>query len=361
MKMKKKTSWKLRLGAACLCILLTAGVAWAAGLFDRDDQDIRGFWTFRQDVSFKGDVDIDGTLSAQQYSSVFYVHSGTGGDVPQFGKSRNSPFDSVEYAIQRCTANKGDIIVVMPGHNEGGTAAGGTATTGMWDADVAGIKIVGFGRGTDRPTFDFDGTAATCAIGAANVTIQGLRFRPSTASVVIGLSIEGTGDYARIVDCEFGFAETTGDELLISINVAEGANYVTVENSLLDAEAQNANSAIKIPGGTEGLTIRNNVIKGDYAVACINGTATASESMLIDNNHLWNGDPSGALNAQPGIELLTASTGLITRNMIFCDIASTLTASVVCDACTFHENYVTDDIAGPHLTTKLLGTASSDG
>lgn len=354
MKMNKKTSWKLRLGAACLCILLTAGVAWAAGLFDRDDQTIRGKWTFEQDVTFEEDVDIDGTLSAQQYSSVFYVHSGTGGDVPQFGKSRNSPLATVEYAINRCTANKGDIVVVMPGHNEGSVGAD------FFDADIAGVSIIGFGRGSLMPTFDFDSTTANAVVGASNVLLQGLRFRPSISDIEVGIQIEASNSGVIIRSCDFGFAETATDEFLTAIKVDDEANFVTIENCLFDAEAQTANSAILLDDETEGVIIRNNIIKGDYAIANINGDTAVAESLLIDNNHLWNGDPSGALNAQPVIELFTGSTGLITRNMIFCDTTA-ITYSVVADGCALHENYMTDDIAGAPNTTALVGTASTSG
>ena len=47
------------------------------------------------------------------------------------------PFASVDYAIGRCKANRGDVIYVMPGHSETITAAQGV------DFDVAGVTCVG--------------------------------------------------------------------------------------------------------------------------------------------------------------------------------------------------------------------------
>ena len=65
------------------------------------------------------------------------------------------PFSTVDYAIGRCTANRGDIIMVMPGHAEDvGSASAITS-------DIAGVAIVGLGTGAKRPTFTFTATDGT--------------------------------------------------------------------------------------------------------------------------------------------------------------------------------------------------------
>ena len=56
-----------------------------------------------------------------------------------------NPFQTIDFAVGRCRANKGDIIFVMPGHVETVTAAAGL------DLDVAGITLVGLGNGNLRP------------------------------------------------------------------------------------------------------------------------------------------------------------------------------------------------------------------
>jgi len=83
----------------------------------------------------------------------------------------NAPFKTLEYAITRCTANRGDIICIKPGHAE--TISSATALM----FDVAGVAIVGLGLGTKRPTFTLD-TAATTTIpvSADNVSVLNCRF-----------------------------------------------------------------------------------------------------------------------------------------------------------------------------------------
>ena len=50
------------------------------------------------------------------------------------------PFATIDYAIGKCTASRGDIIMVMPGHSETITTDGGIAL------DVAGVPAGAVGR-----------------------------------------------------------------------------------------------------------------------------------------------------------------------------------------------------------------------
>ncbi len=75
---------------------------------------------------------------------IFFVHSGTGTDGAGYGQNPDSPVATIDYAIGLCTDSKGDVIYVMPGHNEGL----GNAQIAV---DVAGISIIGLGRGSAAP------------------------------------------------------------------------------------------------------------------------------------------------------------------------------------------------------------------
>src|SRR3990167_10072931 len=73
----------------------------------------------------------------------YFVDSATGNNTNS-GKDPNEAVASIDTAIGLCTASKGDIIIVMPGHAE--------TTTGEITADVIGITILGLGFGRSRPT-----------------------------------------------------------------------------------------------------------------------------------------------------------------------------------------------------------------
>jgi hypothetical protein len=116
---------------------------------------------------------------------VFWVGNGTALQSGQRGGSDGnrgtfeSPFATLDYAVGQCTANRGDIIFVKPGHAE--TISTATALA----LDVAGIAIVGLGAGSLRPTFTLDtATTATIAVSAANISVQNCIFTANFADIV---------------------------------------------------------------------------------------------------------------------------------------------------------------------------------
>lgn len=79
------------------------------------------------------------------------------------------PFATLAFAISKCVADQGDVIVILSGHAESVIAAAGIAV------NIAGITIIGEGNGADRPRFTFStSTAATMTITAANVTMANI-------------------------------------------------------------------------------------------------------------------------------------------------------------------------------------------
>src|SRR5262245_44934865 len=106
--------------------------------------------------------------------NVFFVQStqSNAGDSAGHGQTPDAPFSTIDYAVGQCTANQGDIIVVLPGHVEVVTAAGGLAL------DVAGIRIVGLGEGDLKPRVNFTtADTADCNVDADDITVEGLVFR----------------------------------------------------------------------------------------------------------------------------------------------------------------------------------------
>ncbi len=97
------------------------------------------------------------------------------------------PFLTLDYAIGRCTASRGDIIMVMPGHVEAVTAT----SIAM---DVAGVAIVGLGEGDLRPKFNFGATTSNIIVSAANCSMKNLVLVATIDSVVAGITLSSGGD-----------------------------------------------------------------------------------------------------------------------------------------------------------------------
>ena len=78
-------------------------------------------------------------------------------------------FATLDEAVNACTANRGDKIIIGEGHTETLSTAGAVAL------DVAGVEVIGMGNGADRPQFTFDSiTGASMTISAASVKVKNI-------------------------------------------------------------------------------------------------------------------------------------------------------------------------------------------
>jgi len=271
--------------------------------------------------------------------------------------SYQRPFSTIDYAIGRCKAARGDVIYVMPGHIED---FGDTSTSGFIDVDVNGVSIIGLGTGASQPRLDFNHADSDFFVDADDVTIKNIHFSATVTGVKIGVSVLTGATNTVISGCRFSVETTTTDEFLISINYGVGCDRFTVENCEIDMGLGGAATGIKLVGATAGGNIVGNRIVGDYSQACIAGITTLSTEIYIEDNLLVNGG-GGALGTVEVIEMLTGTTGVVRNNTIFSDVATHL-LMVVADTMLFSNNERSDDSghAATTATTSASIVASAD-
>ncbi len=103
---------------------------------------------------------------------------------------------TVDAAMGYCTASRGDVILVAPGHTESLKTAAAIAQ------DVAGVSVIGLGVGNNRPVFTFDSTdnSATWAISGNNCALKNVVLVCGDDALTNALVV--TGDNCDI-DIEF--------------------------------------------------------------------------------------------------------------------------------------------------------------
>jgi len=132
------------------------------------------------------------------------------------------PFSTIDYAIGRCTASRGDIIAVMPGHAESISSAGAIA------CDVAGVAIVGLGTGSLKPTLTWDtANTATMTVSAANVTFHNLRFESGFADITAMIPITASHTTFSYVDLD---QDATDENFVDFITVATGLTGLYIDH-----------------------------------------------------------------------------------------------------------------------------------
>lgn len=128
------------------------------------------------------------------------------------------PYATLAYAMGRCVAGRGDIIMLMPGYSQNITAAAGL------NNNTSGVAIVGLGSGGARPRINFTAAAGTHAVttSAANCSFYNIEWRANVADVSIMLDVAGV-DGLTFESCYF---TEVGTDLnwVIALDLATGAD-----------------------------------------------------------------------------------------------------------------------------------------
>ncbi len=248
--------------------------------------------------------------------NIFYVDSAVGTDGAGYGTTPDAPFDSIDYAIGKCTANQGDVILVLPGHSESPDAAGGIT------ADIAGITIIGLGNGEDRPTITVGPTAdaATFLVSAVDVAIKNLIFQPGNDGVDVLLDIDADG--CIVEECEFRSDETNAYQAdnYVDINGggANAADRCVIKNCRFTSPTAGAAAAINIGAVEDSLRIEDNWIDGDWSNGGIY-SASAFTNSLVARNIVAN-----RAAATCAIRFTAAATGLLVDNRMYGNTLGTI-------------------------------------
>lgn len=146
----------------------------------------------------------------------YFVDSGSGSDTNS-GTSWSTALATLDTAIGKCTASQGDTIYVAEGHAEDVESA--SAIT----IDVAGINIIGLGKGASRPTFTFKtATTATAVISASSVYIENIICLTALDSVVSPVVISGAN--VELNEVEFQDTSSTVEAVRAILTTATADN-----------------------------------------------------------------------------------------------------------------------------------------
>jgi hypothetical protein len=244
--------------------------------------------------------------------NVFFVCSVTGSN-DNAGTDPGAPKATLQGAISVCTANKGDKIVVMPGHAE-------TVTSTSINLSTAGISVICLGTGLERPTFTYSTAAATITVSAANCAFLGGHHLANELDVASAFTIGAAKDFKLLnntftngsASLNFLSVVTTGATANSADRLEVGGNYYHNLNT-------SPLAFISILSTIVGLYVHDNdVVSASTAdvghfitFADKNGTGTR-----IVNNSLI---VVGATGAAVGIFLTgsgTAHTGIMAGNFV---------------------------------------------
>lgn len=203
--------------------------------------------------------------------NVFWVDSGAGSNGNKGAFDR--PFASIEYAMGRCTANNGDIIMVKPGHTETVIAAAGL------DLDVAGVAIVGLGVGSDRPTVNFTtSTSADMDVDADNISLFNLLFTCGIDSLIAPIDVNAA-DFS-MVNCET--RDVTGGALDWIVVATATAHRGLIDSHIHRGRAADGSDTwLSIREAVDGWEVISPRVDGNFDEGCIENVTTACTNLRV--------------------------------------------------------------------------------
>lgn len=237
--------------------------------------------------------------------SVFFVSSGTGNS-GNLGTDSGQPFATISQAISACTANKGDVVIVMPGHAETVAAAGGITV------NKAGVSIIGLGSGTLRPTLTFSATASTSAVSAANVTMRNFAVTCSITAVVSLFNITGAFFAMDAVD----YVDTASMSPL-SWMAATGVDTRITNSSWVASATQSASTQQWIIiNAAHRFKCLNCFASLNGAAASANGIIVGATAASNDVDIAFNRFMSVGSTSAVGLSMFSGTTGLVRENHV---------------------------------------------
>ena len=228
----------------------------------------------------------------------------------------NAPFGTLDYAVSSCTANRGDIIFIKPGHAE--TISSATALA----FDVAGVAIVGLGAGTKRPTFTLDTAATTTiAVSADNVSISNCRIIGNFLSITSAFTVAAAA-YFTIDNCSFtDTSAILGFLSAVKTTVSTNSDFLQVSNCFIKSDATTKSVApIVVLNTMTGLTLTDNLVVQTVAQnnvsQFLSHAALVMTAALITGNKVYSVNTDSATGAFLVTTSATTGSGIIQGNVV---------------------------------------------
>jgi predicted RecA/RadA family phage recombinase len=203
--------------------------------------------------------------------SVFYVDSNTGSD-DNTGTEPTKAVATLRKAVTLCTSGLCDTIFLMPNHAE--TVSSSTGAHIIY----SGVKIIGLGRGENRPTFTFDTTVSACiavSCSAHSVWIENILLKSgidALAHVIVSAASE-----VHIVNCEY--QQVGAYEAAKVIEITSDARRATIDGFVFkgdtDAGGTQMDTVIKLAGPNK-CEVKNCFIMAQTCEGVISSTSAGS-------------------------------------------------------------------------------------
>ena len=242
---------------------------------------------------------------------VYFVNSVRGSNNND-GRDVVRPMAGWQQAYDKCRANRGDMVILLPGHAQTLIAAAGILL------GTAGVTTLALGQGANRPTITLStAVEASIDVTGLNNIVAGVG-GPDSGLILSAVGVDAITAALNVQAASFQFlnnrlilADAT-NQAVLGILTTSAADRMRIEGCRFEGTVDaGCTTAMRIVGGDQ-IILRDNYINGAFTttIGCIENITTDTTDILIDGNVLKN---RTALSTK--VFVLTAtSTGHFTRN-----------------------------------------------
>lgn len=272
------------------------------------------------------------------FGNIFYVDSVNGSSANP-GNRPDKAMATIDQAISLAavTANNDDVIIILPGHAE-------TVTATSIALDVAGLRIIGMGKGLKRPTFTFGAAAATITVTGANCSWENCHFIGNFLDVAAAFTLGAAKDFRLDNNT---FVDNTASLGFLSILVTNATdnsadNLTVVGNNWYGLDVS-PNAFISILAAQNHVVITDNIV--DMAATNDVGHFLTVAAKVVKNIRILRNICTvvGSTGAAVGVFMTgssTTNTGVMADN--YCsslDATSELFHTAALGLATFNNRY----------------------
>jgi hypothetical protein len=268
-------------------------------------------------------------ISASIVGKTFYVDS-TIGSAGNDGLSWETPLATITQGLAKCTASKGDAVIVSPLHTE-------TVTAAITMSKI-GVALIGVCSGKQMPIITGNGAIDAIDITAAGCSVSNIRFAaPATDAQTADINIAA----ARCtVSNTVHIGSTTGNNKVAIITVTAAGHDAVIDGIQVHNSVVEVVGGIVIEGVAERVEIKNCFFYCD-TYGFTNGALHVSAVALAVNVH--DNVFANAKAATAVVNFAANATGICYNN--FCSGRHTTIASniVTGTSTDWFETYVTEE------------------
>lgn len=211
-----------------------------------------------------------------------------------------------------CRAGSGDIVVVLPGHDED------IASADQMSKLKAGTRVIGAGSGSLRPKLTWTATGSSFLLDVAGAELINLHLvmaDTGNGGVSVAAPITVSAADCAIVGCDIDISGDANDLVTIGVTTTAAANNFRFHsNKVIGATAAECTTFLQVVGG-DGVEITENFISLATSAVAVGGVrvlTTASTNMKITDNVIFNNKTA----SEQALTLLANCTGYMDRNLL---------------------------------------------